>query len=229
MEPRNQYALYKAGNPNDGKGACVGIVRLFGRKKASQPPPQPIRSPGLTGAYNIKVITELEVQVEKLKRISQRLTSRGRELFEKCVRAQQQRDSVAASMYAAEVAEMRKSSSVIIRGELSLERVVLRLRSIIDFKQAIDSVGPAIKVIEQVQSDLRGVAPEVSANLASLNDMLDDVMVSAGSMPGGFAETTVIDQEAQGILKEASSIAEQRVKSSFPDMQQLYPSWETGR
>jgi len=206
----------------------VGIVRLFGRKKAS-PPPQPIRSRGISGAYEIKVITELEVQVEKLKRISERSASRGRELFEKCVRAQQQRDGVTASMYAAEVAQMRKSSSVIIKGELSLERVVLRLRSIIDFKQALDSVGPAIKVIEQVQSDLRGVAPEVSANLASLNDTLDDLLVSTGSMPGGYAESTVIDQEAQGILKEASAIAEQRVKSSFPDMQQLYPSWETGR
>jgi len=205
------------------------MVRLFGRKKPSQPPPQPIRSPGLSGAYETKVIAELEVQVEKLKRISQRLTSRGRELFEKCVRAQQQRDGMAASMYAEEVAQMRKSSSVIIKGELSLERVVLRLRSIIDFKQAIDSVGPAIKVIEQVQSELRAVAPEVSANLASLNDTLDDLLVSAGSISGGIAEATVIDQEAQGILKEASVIAEQRVKSSFPDMQQLYPSWETGR
>lgn len=175
------------------------------------------------------MIAELEVQVEKLRRISQRMTSRGRELFEKCVRAQQQRDSATASMYAAEAAQMRKMSSVIIKGELSLERVVLRLRSIIDFKNAMEAVGPAIKVIEQVQSELRDVAPEVSANLASLNDTLDELIVSTGSVSSGYADTTVVDQEAQKILQEASTVAEQRVKSSFPDMQQIYSSWETGR
>jgi division protein CdvB (Snf7/Vps24/ESCRT-III family) len=172
------------------------------------------------------VIAQLEVQVEKLRRISQRMTSRGRELFEMCVRAQQQKDGATASMYATEAAQMRKMSSVVIKGELSLERVALRLRSIIDFKNALESVGPAIRVIEQVQSDLRDVAPEVSANLASLNDTLDELIISSGTVPSGFADTAVVDQEAQKILQEASAVAEQRVRNSFPDMGQAYSSWE---
>jgi division protein CdvB (Snf7/Vps24/ESCRT-III family) len=170
------------------------------------------------------------VEVQKLRRISQRMTSRGKELFEKCVRAQQQKDAAAASMYAAEAAEMRKMSSVIIKGELSLERVLLRLKSIQDFKQAIGIVMPAIRVIGQVQSELSNVVPEVSADLAQLNDRLDEVYISAGIVDSGFAnETTVADQEAQKILQEASAVAEQRVKNSFPDLQQLNPNWETGR
>lgn len=174
-------------------------------------------------------MVQLEVQAEKLRRISQRMASRGKELFESCVRAQQLGDNATASMYAGEVAQLRKISSVVVKGELSLEKVALRLRSIRDFRQAVGVVGPAIKVIQQIGSELKDIAPEVSTSLRELDEKLDDIFISSGSVPSGFSDEAVVDQEAKKILQEASVVAEQRIRTSFPDMQQSYPSWEMGR
>ncbi|MBO3804135.1 MAG: hypothetical protein JTT11_09785 [Candidatus Brockarchaeota archaeon] len=157
------------------------------------------------------------------------MASRGKELFEGCVRAQQLGDKATASMYAGEVAQLRKISSVVVKGELSLEKVALRLRSVKDFRQAVGVVGPAIKVIQQIGSELKDIAPEVSVSLRELDDKLDELFVSAGSVPSVFSDVASVDQEAQKILQEASAVAEQRIRSSFPEVQQSYQSWETGR
>ncbi|MGQ9513989.1 MAG: Snf7 family protein [Thermoproteota archaeon] len=206
----------------------ITLVRLF-RRGGISPPPEPIRSEDTSATNEERILVQLEVQVEKLRRISQRMTSRGRELFEICIRAQQQGDNATASMYAGEVAQLRKIASVVMKGELSLEKVALRLRSIRDFRQAIGAVGPAIKVIQQIGSELKDIAPEISTSLIDLDERLDDLIISSGSVPIGFNERTVLDQEAQKILQEASAVAEQRIRSNFPEMQQSYSSWETGR
>jgi division protein CdvB (Snf7/Vps24/ESCRT-III family) len=193
------------------------------------PPPEPIRSNSTSASDEERILVQLEVQAEKLRRISQRMASRGKELFESCVRAQQLGDNATASMYAGEVAQLRKISSVVVKGELSLEKVALRLRSIRDFRQAVGVVGPAIKVIQQIGSELKDIAPEVSTSLRELDEKLDDIFISSGSVPSGFSDEAVVDQEAKKILQEASVVAEQRIRTSFPDMQQSYPSWEMGR
>jgi len=193
------------------------------------PPPEPIRSDSTSASDEERILVQLEVQAEKLRRISQRMASRGKELFESCVRAQQLGDNATASMYAGEVAQLRKISSVVVKGELSLEKVALRLRSIRDFRQAVGVVGPAIKVIQQIGSELKDIAPEVSTSLRELDEKLDDIFISSGSVPSGFSDEAVVDQEAKKILQEASVVAEQRIRTSFPDMQQSYPSWEMGR
>ncbi len=193
------------------------------------PPPEPIRSDSTSASDEERILVQLEVQAEKLRRISQRMASRGKELFESCVRAQQLGDNATASMYAGEVAQLRKISSVVVKGELSLEKVALRLRSIRDFRQAVGVVGPAIKVIQQIGSELKDIAPEVSTSLRELDEKLDDIFISSGSVPSGFSDEAVVDQEAKKILQEASAVAEQRIRTSFPDMQQSYPSWEMGR
>jgi division protein CdvB (Snf7/Vps24/ESCRT-III family) len=193
------------------------------------PPPEPIRSDSTSASDEERILVQLEVQAEKLRRISQRMASRGKELFESCVRAQQLGDNATASMYAGEVAQLRKISSVVVKGELSLEKVALRLRSIRDFRQAVGVVGPAIKVIQQIGSELKDIAPEVSTSLRELDEKLDDIFISSGSVPSGFDDVAVVDQEAKKILQEASAVAEQRIRTSFPDMQQSYPSWEMGR
>ncbi|RLG09332.1 MAG: hypothetical protein DRN68_01805, partial [Thaumarchaeota archaeon] len=63
----------------------------------------------------IDILTHLKVQAEKLKRTYHRLLARDKELFEACVRAEQELDRDRATIYANEIAQLRKMSRTILK------------------------------------------------------------------------------------------------------------------
>jgi division protein CdvB (Snf7/Vps24/ESCRT-III family) len=82
----------------------------------SQPTPQQLPStPEITGT-----IRQMRIQFNRLEKFKNRLQLRDKEIFEKCVNAQMARDSVSASMYANQCAEIRR----LIRLVSNMQRVV---------------------------------------------------------------------------------------------------------
>lgn len=176
----------------------------------------------------LKIITQLRVQAEKLNRTSQRLTGRGRELFDQCVRAETEKDSARAYIYANEISQLRKMSRTVLRSQMSLEKVILRLETVREFGDVLNVLGPASSIIRQVQGELSGVVPEVASSLSQVDEMLDGLIVEAGNVTGATVDVVVRDEEAQKILQEASEIAAQRMKTSFPDLPEAYKHLESG-
>jgi division protein CdvB (Snf7/Vps24/ESCRT-III family) len=178
------------------------------------------------GRY-LEIITALKIQSEKLNRTSQRLIGRGKELFEQCVRAQQEGDVGRATIYANEIAQLRKMSRIVVRSQLSLEKVILRLETVKEFGDVMHVLGPATAIIKQVQSDLSGIVPEVAQNLKHVDEILEGLIIEAGTVSGAVVNVSVSDSEAQKILQEASEIAAQRMKSTFPEIPEGIKTMET--
>jgi division protein CdvB (Snf7/Vps24/ESCRT-III family) len=176
----------------------------------------------------LEILTALKIQSEKLNRTAQRLVARGKELFEQCVRAQQEGDSGRATIYANEIAQLRKMSRIIVRSQLSLEKVILRLETVKEFGDVMHVLGPATAIIRQVQSDLAGIVPEVAQNLKYVDEMLEGLMIEAGSVSGSIINVSVSDGEAQKILQEASEVAAQRMKTAFPEIPDTLKASEAG-
>ncbi|MCL7384975.1 MAG: Snf7 family protein [Thaumarchaeota archaeon] len=185
-----------------------------------------VTSMGFARDRLMDVITQLKIQAEKLNRTSQRLAARGKELFEMCVRAEQERDKGRATIYANEIAQLRKISRTILKSQLSLEKVILRLETVKEFGDVMNVLGPATSIIRQVQSEISGLVPEVAYNLRQVDDMLESIIVEAGSVTGASVQVMVSDSEAQRILEEAAEIAAQRMKSTFPDLPEGYKHLE---
>jgi len=164
------------------------------------------------------ILTHLKVQAEKLKRTYHRLLARDKELFEACVRAEQELDRDRATIYANEIAQLRKMSRTILKSQISLEKVILRLETIRDFGDVMNVLAPATKIIRRIQSDLSGLVPEVAHNLRMVDEMLEGVMVEAGNVTGATVSVMVADSEARRILEEASEIAAQRMSNQFPEL-----------
>jgi division protein CdvB (Snf7/Vps24/ESCRT-III family) len=176
----------------------------------------------------LEILTALKIQSEKLNRTAQRLVARGKELFEQCVRAQQEGDSGRATIYANEIAQLRKMSRIIVRSQLSLEKVILRLETVKEFGDVMHVLGPATAIIRQVQSDLAGIVPEVAQNLKYVDEMLEGLIIEAGSVSGSIINVSVSDGEAQKILQEASEVAAQRMKTAFPEIPDTLKASEAG-
>ncbi|MEM0445398.1 MAG: Snf7 family protein [Nitrososphaerota archaeon] len=176
----------------------------------------------------LEIITALKIQSEKLNRTAQRLISRGKDLFEQCVRAQQEGDIGRATIYANEIAQLRKMSRVVVRSQLSLEKVILRLETVKEFGDVMHVLGPATTIIKHVQSDLAGIVPEVAENLRYVDEMLEGLIIEAGTVSGSITSVSASDGEAQKILQEAAEVAAQRMKTAFPEIPEGLKVTETG-
>jgi division protein CdvB (Snf7/Vps24/ESCRT-III family) len=62
--------------------------------------------------------------------------------------------------------------------------------------------------------------PEVSFELNQINESLDGVVTSAGEVTETASPAGSFTTEAESILKEADALAEQKIKSRFPEIQQ---------
>src|SRR5207248_8824508 len=75
-------------------------------------------------------IYRLRVQQNRLEGANLKTQQHDKSLFNKCVQAQMAKDTARSTMYANEIAEIRKMARITMRSELALEQVVLRLETI---------------------------------------------------------------------------------------------------
>jgi len=99
-----------------------------------------------------------------------------RDLFIKCVRAQQAKESAfTAVKYAFQCAQAKKTAQLVITSQLDLERIVLRAGTAKDF---CDTVAKLTPIIQKVSEDLAGVIPEVSMRLEQIGEALDNLVLN---------------------------------------------------
>jgi Conserved protein implicated in secretion len=147
-----------------------------------------------------------------------RLQERDRTLFEKVVESQMSKDTARAAMYANEIAEIRKISRQLITTQIALEQVQLRLETITELGDVFNSLIPVLGVIKELRNAMKGVMPEISLELAELEEGLQEVVIEAGDFTGAPANYGASSPEARKILEEASVVAEQRMKEKFPEL-----------
>ena len=115
--------------------------------------------------------------------------------------------------------QVRKIAKTILVAITTLEKVVLRLDTVkeaIEAKEILSS--PELGVLRPLTESLRGVMPEVSLELGKINENLEEAMLSFGTIDSYNYVPEVRDEDVQAILKEASEVAVQRMKTSFPEL-----------
>ncbi|MCS7139272.1 MAG: Snf7 family protein [Candidatus Nezhaarchaeota archaeon] len=162
-------------------------------------------------------MNKLKLQLNKLDQVSARLMERDKKIFEKVVEAFMKHEMDRATLYANELAELRKMNRIILYSKLSLEKVLLRLGTIREVGELVVAMAPAVYVIRNIQSSLAGVLPEAEHELSELGELLNSVVLEAGQVTGQ-AVTLEASEEAQKILEEAMAIAEQKMREKLPEI-----------
>jgi division protein CdvB (Snf7/Vps24/ESCRT-III family) len=158
------------------------------------------------------VLLSLEMQLSRLDRTAQKMQQRDAILFGKCVTAVQQKNTELASMYASECAEIRKVAKVILHSRLALEQVALRLDLVREFGDVAQAMRPVASVVKTIKTQLQGILPEVSLELASVSASLEDLVNEVGEAQEQSPE------DAERTLSEANIVAEQKMRERFPDL-----------
>lgn len=190
-------------------------------KELKEPVTSRIRSallPSTPLKYKIDLAaSKLKMQVDKLDQVATRLMDRERKIFEKVVDAYMKHDMDRATLYANEMAELRKMSKIILYSKLSLEKVLLRLGTIKDVGELLVAMAPAVGVVRAIKSSLAGILPGAEQELNELSSILNGLVAEIGEATG---QSPVLEatEEAQKILEEAMAVAEQKIREKLPEL-----------
>ena len=155
----------------------------------------------------------------KIESNSLMLQRRDKELFDKCVAARTSGDSARANLYAAECAEVRNIAKVVLQSELAIEQLIFKLETTEILGYIAFLVRPVKTVVAAVGDHVKQLMPEISFELGQINETLDGLVVDAGNVSETMTVTSVTTVDAEKILTEANVLAEQKIKSRFPELQ----------
>ena len=165
-----------------------------------------------------KTVFRLKLVQRKLEDSSLRSEQKYKKLFNKCVEAQRAKDQTIAIMYANESAQIRIIAKTLTGAQLAVEQVVLRLETVSDFGDIAAEIMPAAETIRALKGRLQGIIPEVSMQLGFINQSLDSLVLEAGEATGSSWNTMASGDEAEKILLEATTVAEQKIRDGFPEL-----------
>ena len=140
------------------------------------------------------------------------------DLFNKCVNAQQAKDTNSSIMYANECAQVKEMTQTVLSTGLALEQVTLRLETVKDLGDVAVAVMPATAIIQTLKGRLSGILPELSMQLGGIGHTLDSIVLEAGQAIGSTWSSLPIGEDAENILAEANAIAEQKMREKFPQL-----------
>lgn len=148
-----------------------------------------------------------------------KLRERDTFLFNRIVSSVQKRDSQRASMFANELAELRKMSKMVTQSKLALEQIVLRLNTVTELGDVVLTLAPATSIVRNLREGLSGVMPEAEGEMSEISGLLSGILVDAGSVTGTSLNFETANEEAERALAEAAAVVETRM-SKFPDIPQ---------
>jgi division protein CdvB (Snf7/Vps24/ESCRT-III family) len=198
------------------------FVRKWGEREAKTPfytkIKEAVRPPGPLKPRLNSAIKRVELQIRRLEKATNRFSERDKSLFARTVKAYSQRDIVRANVFANELAEMRKTEKMVMHAMLALEQVVLRLRTVSELGDVVSALAPTVGVLRSVRTGVAGVLPEAERELGQIGNLLNEIIIDTGQSTGLDVNFEAANEDAQNILKEAATIAEQKIKEALPEI-----------
>ncbi len=164
------------------------------------------------------VIYRIRTQRNKIESMSLMMQRRDKEFFDKCVAARSTGDMPRANLYAEECAEVRKMAKITLNSELALDQLIFKLETAEMMGDIAYLVHPIKNVVSTVGQQIQHMMPDVSFELGQINESLEGIMVNADDVSESMTPTGIHTAEADKIMNEADTLAEQKIKSRFPEL-----------
>jgi division protein CdvB (Snf7/Vps24/ESCRT-III family) len=161
---------------------------------------------------------QIRLLISQLDSTVNRIKQRDSTIFKNVVSALAKHDMQHAAVYANELSEVRKMGKMVTQAQLAMEQISLRLGTINDLGEIASTLAPAVSVIRNMKEGLRMALPEADKEIGEISGLLSSVLVDASTTGGISLNFDAANEDAQKVLEEAASVAEQRMKESFPEI-----------
>jgi division protein CdvB (Snf7/Vps24/ESCRT-III family) len=161
---------------------------------------------------------QIRLLISQLDGTVNRIKQRDSTIFKNVVASLAKHDMQHATVYANELSEVRKMGKMVTQAQLAMEQISLRLGTITDLGEIANTLAPAVSVIRNMKDGLRMALPEADKEISEISGLLSSVLVDASTTSGISLNFDAANEDAQKVLEEASAVAEQRMKESFPEI-----------
>lgn len=175
------------------------------------------------------VLQRIEVQKNKLNNALNRFEQRDATLFKRTVKALSERDNMRANVLAGELAEIRKVEKMLMHASLALESVSLRLNTVSELGDIVTVIAPAAGVLNNIRNGMAGVFPEAGRELENIGTLLTDIVSTTHQDTGMPVNIGTASLEAEKILSEAETAAEQKLREQLPEISAAATAYEKAR
>jgi division protein CdvB (Snf7/Vps24/ESCRT-III family) len=183
-----------------------------------------VRPPGPLKPRLDFAVRRIELQVQRLDKANERFSERDKSIFARIVDSYSKHDMPRANVFANELAEIRKMEKMIMHARLALEQIVLRLSTVSELGDVVTTLAPAVSVLRSVRTGMASIFPEAERELGSIGNLLNGIIIDAGQSSGLTINFESANEDAQKILTEAATVAEQKIKDKFPELPAGLPS-----
>ena len=105
-----------------------------------------------------------------------------------------------------------------MHARLALEQIVLRLRTVSELGDVVSTLAPAVGVLRGIRSGMASIFPEAEKELGQIGTLLSGIIIDAGQSTGLSINFDAANEDAEKILNEAATVAEERIKEKFPEL-----------
>ncbi len=177
-----------------------------------------------------EAVPKLKTQRFKLGQVIVRLHQRDTALFKTCSEALKEKNMERATIFANELAEIRKLTKIISQTQIFVERVILRLETLKEFSAAFADLKPALKILHTVTKRLTIIMPQMAYEMERVNESINETLAMTTI---SSAELNMpIDVKTPGgedVLKEVSAFLEKKLTEELPEPPISAPVMEKSR
>lgn len=164
--------------------------------------------------YLISSIGELKTRLEEIRR---RLKERDDELLTNAVKALNYDDRERASIYAAEIVEVRKLVKIVNIALLAIERLLERLRTMDIVNDMKMPMSLALGILNEIRQMFATTMPELASAVDTIVSNVN-TLVSSTQTPESSVNIVTKTREVEEIIKEAEIRAEENMKTSLQSL-----------
>jgi len=165
----------------------------------------------------LETTRELGKCYSRLELASSKLEKRNDKLFDACSYHLRKGSKARATIYAKEIAEIRKILAMLQHTQLSVERAILRLDTLKVISPTLDSIKGVFSDVKNAIGLVSGVMPSITPEMDSLNAAINEILIGTQFNLDIAAPVAVSEPAAEVILQEAADIVEQRLQKRIPE------------
>jgi len=166
----------------------------------------------------IEAVPKLKIQRFKLEQVIIRLRERDTTLFETCAKALKNKNKERATIFANELAEVRKLTKIISQTQILVERIILRLETLKELNAAFADLKPLLRILHGVTQHLTILMPQMAYEMERVNESIHETLaMSSIGLPQLDVPFDVKTPGGEEVLKEVSELLEQRLAEKLPE------------
>jgi division protein CdvB (Snf7/Vps24/ESCRT-III family) len=175
-----------------------------------------------------EAVPKLKTQRFRLEKVIVRLRKRDVILFKTCAKALKAKNKERATIFANELAEIRKLTKLISQTQIFVERIILRLETLKELSAAFADLKPVLRILQTVTKRLTVIMPQMAYEMERVNESINETL--AMTTVSSTELNLPIDVKTPGgeeVLKEASAFLEQKLTEKLPEPPISAPIMET--